>query len=108
MEPYFKTENLAVGYDGQVLIPDICVHLEKGKILTLIGPTGVRGGTGPSALAAKGIGKADGGGADGSDSPGAHHLCRGDRHGALSLYQSFWASDPGGQKGGTGRRTGAA
>ncbi len=40
MEPYFKTENLAVGYDGQVLIHDICVHLEKGKILTLIGPNG--------------------------------------------------------------------
>ena len=40
MEPYFKTENLAVGYNGRTLIRDICIHLEKGKILTLIGPNG--------------------------------------------------------------------
>ena len=40
MEPYFKTEHLSVGYDGQALIRDICIQLEKGKILTLIGPNG--------------------------------------------------------------------
>lgn len=40
MEPFFKTENLTVGYDGTALIHDICLRLEKGKILTLIGPNG--------------------------------------------------------------------
>lgn len=40
MDHYFKTENLAVGYDGNILIHDINVKLEKGKILTLIGPNG--------------------------------------------------------------------
>ena len=40
MDYYFKTENLAVGYDGNILIHDINVNLEKGKILTLIGPNG--------------------------------------------------------------------
>lgn len=40
MDYYFKTENLAVGYDGNILIRDINVKLEKGKILTLIGPNG--------------------------------------------------------------------
>ena len=37
---YFKTEDLAVGYDGQVLIHDISIQIEKGTILTLIGPNG--------------------------------------------------------------------
>lgn len=40
MEPYLKTENLAVGYDGNILIHDISWQLEKGSILTLIGPNG--------------------------------------------------------------------
>ena len=40
MEPYFKTEAMAVGYDGHILIHDINIRLEKGKILTLIGPNG--------------------------------------------------------------------
>lgn len=40
MEYYFETENLAVGYDGNILIHDINIQLEKGKILTLIGPNG--------------------------------------------------------------------
>ena len=31
MEYYFKTENLAVGYNGKILIYDINVQLEKGK-----------------------------------------------------------------------------
>ncbi len=37
---YFTTKDLAVGYNGNVLIHDICVSIEKGKILTLIGPNG--------------------------------------------------------------------
>ena len=40
MEPYFKTEDLAVGYDGKALIHHINILLEKGKILTLVGPNG--------------------------------------------------------------------
>lgn len=40
MRQYFKTEDLAVGYDGRILIRDINVGLERGKILTLIGPNG--------------------------------------------------------------------
>mgnify|MGYP000854047519 CR=1 FL=1 len=40
MEHYFKTENLAVGYNRKILIRDINIQLEKGKILTLIGPNG--------------------------------------------------------------------
>ncbi len=40
MNIYFKTENLAVGYNGSPLIKDINISLEKGKILTLIGPNG--------------------------------------------------------------------
>lgn len=37
---YFTTKDLSVGYNGRVLIHDICVSIEKGKILTLIGPNG--------------------------------------------------------------------
>lgn len=37
---YFTTERLSVGYNGEVLIRDICVAIQKGKILTLIGPNG--------------------------------------------------------------------
>ncbi|MDO4732230.1 MAG: ABC transporter ATP-binding protein [Bacillota bacterium] len=40
MEHYFRTDDLAVGYDGNILIHDINVKLEKGKILSLIGPNG--------------------------------------------------------------------
>lgn len=40
MDPYFKTEDMAVGYHGHILIHDINILLEKGKILTLIGPNG--------------------------------------------------------------------
>ncbi len=36
----FRTEELAVGYNGRILIHDINIQLEKGKILTLIGPNG--------------------------------------------------------------------
>ena len=37
---YFKTSDLAVGYDGKVLIHDINIGIEKGEILSLIGPNG--------------------------------------------------------------------
>lgn len=40
MQDYFKTENLAVGYNGNILIRDINITIPKGKILTLIGPNG--------------------------------------------------------------------
>lgn len=40
MNAYFKTENMAVGYNGSILIDDINIEIEKGKILTLIGPNG--------------------------------------------------------------------
>ena len=40
MRDYLYTENLAVGYNGQPLIRDICLHLRKGEIMTLIGPNG--------------------------------------------------------------------
>ena len=40
MDAYFKTCNLSVGYDKNILIHDISVAVEKGKILTLIGPNG--------------------------------------------------------------------
>ncbi len=40
MDSYFKTQDLAVGYNGKILIHDINVEIEKGKILTLIGPNG--------------------------------------------------------------------
>ena len=37
---YFKTEHLAVGYHGKILIDDINVGIEKGNILCLLGPNG--------------------------------------------------------------------
>ncbi len=40
MNIYFKTEDLAVGYNGNALISDINIELEQGKILTMIGPNG--------------------------------------------------------------------
>lgn len=40
MGTYVKTEKLSVGYHGNILIPDINLELEQGKILTLIGPNG--------------------------------------------------------------------
>lgn len=40
-EPYyFYTDQLAVGYDGKPLIKNIRMQLNKGQILTLIGPNG--------------------------------------------------------------------
>ena len=40
MEPYLQTADLSVGYEGSVLIHDINLAVERGKILTLIGPNG--------------------------------------------------------------------
>lgn len=40
MQHYLQTKDLAVGYNGKVLIEDICLQVEKGKIVTLIGPNG--------------------------------------------------------------------
>ena len=37
---FIYTENMTVGYDGKALIRDIRLSLEKGQILTLIGPNG--------------------------------------------------------------------
>lgn len=39
-EYYFQTRGLTVGYNGKPLIRDICLHLRRGEILTLIGPNG--------------------------------------------------------------------
>lgn len=37
---YFSTKDLAVGYHGNILIHDINIDIEQGRILTLIGPNG--------------------------------------------------------------------
>lgn len=37
---FFHTEQLTVGYDGKPLIRDIQIQLNRGQILTLIGPNG--------------------------------------------------------------------
>lgn len=39
-EYYFRTSDLAVGYNGNVLIRDIEIRVKTGEILTLIGPNG--------------------------------------------------------------------
>ena len=40
MEPYLYTARLAVGYGGKPLIENICLHVRRGEIMTLIGPNG--------------------------------------------------------------------
>lgn len=35
-----QTDNLTVGYDNQAVIKDICLHIQKGEIVTLIGANG--------------------------------------------------------------------
>ena len=37
---YFRTEDLKVGYGGRALLNQVCIHLRKGEILTLVGPNG--------------------------------------------------------------------
>jgi len=39
-ETYFRTEELAVGYDGRALIRQISLSVRRGEIVTLIGPNG--------------------------------------------------------------------
>ena len=39
-DQYINMDNLAVGYNGKALIHDICIGIEKGEIVTLIGPNG--------------------------------------------------------------------
>ena len=40
MSTYLQTKDLTVGYDGKALIRDVCLEVQKGKIVTLIGPNG--------------------------------------------------------------------
>ena len=37
---YLETKDLAVGYHGKPLIEDIALHVQRGRIVTLIGPNG--------------------------------------------------------------------
>ena len=40
MNGFLETEKLSVGYDGKPLIRDVCLQVQRGKIVTLIGPNG--------------------------------------------------------------------
>ena len=40
MAAYLETKDLSVGYHGKVLIEDIPLHVQRGRIVTLIGPNG--------------------------------------------------------------------
>lgn len=40
MAAYLETKGLAVGYHGRPLIEDIPLHVQRGRIVTLIGPNG--------------------------------------------------------------------
>lgn len=40
MSAYLQTQDLSVGYDGKALIRNVCLEVQKGKIVTLIGPNG--------------------------------------------------------------------
>ena len=40
MSGFLETEKLSVGYDGRPLIRDVCLRVQRGKIVTLIGPNG--------------------------------------------------------------------
>lgn len=37
---YLETKDLTVGYHGKPLIEDVALHVQRGKIVTLIGPNG--------------------------------------------------------------------
>ena len=41
MRSYIRLEDLSVGYHGSALIRDICIDIEKGEIISLIGPNGL-------------------------------------------------------------------
>lgn len=40
MSGFLETEKLSVGYDGKPLIRDVCLQVQRGKIVSLIGPNG--------------------------------------------------------------------
>lgn len=40
MSGFLETEKLSVGYEGKPLIRDVCLQVQRGKIVTLIGPNG--------------------------------------------------------------------
>ncbi len=40
MAVYFETKNLSVGYNGKSVIRNISIEIQKGEIITLIGPNG--------------------------------------------------------------------
>lgn len=40
MKPFLHTEGLAVGYNGRLLLEEVCLAVRRGEILTLIGPNG--------------------------------------------------------------------
>ena len=40
MESYLNTKALCVGYEGKPLIRDVALSVQRGKIVTLIGPNG--------------------------------------------------------------------
>ena len=40
MSAFLETDSLTVGYDGKPLIHDVCLEVQRGKIVTLIGPNG--------------------------------------------------------------------
>ena len=40
MSGFLETEKLSIGYDGKPLIRDVCLQVQRGKIVTLIGPNG--------------------------------------------------------------------
>ena len=40
MDYYFETKDLAVGYNGRVLIKNISIGIHQGEVVTLIGPNG--------------------------------------------------------------------
>ena len=37
---YLETKGLTVGYHGKPLIEDVALHVQRGRIVTLIGPNG--------------------------------------------------------------------
>ena len=37
---YLETKDLTVGYHGKPLIEDVALHVQRGRIVTLIGPNG--------------------------------------------------------------------
>lgn len=51
MEYYFQTEKMSVGYHKKPLIENMEIRLEKGEILTLIGPNGVGKSTALKSIA---------------------------------------------------------